>query len=65
MARARPVAELDRELKMFDRFKREELRETYQAALVCGADRFTFEGTELLTAYAKYLLEWLDRELGP
>lgn len=49
---------------LFDRPKREELRATYNAALELKSEKFTFEGTELYTPYAKYLLEWLDMKLG-
>jgi len=40
--------------------KLDALRAKYAQALKVGHDRFTFEGYEMLVAYAKYLLEYLD-----
>jgi hypothetical protein len=36
------------------------LRRAYNAAVRAGLEEFDFEGQTLLTAYAKYLLEWLS-----
>lgn len=41
------------------------LKEKYKLAKETGADVFIFEGHELLTAYAKYLIEYLDGKLKP
>ena len=38
------------------------LRIAYLAALKRGDESFPFEGQELLVAYAKYLLEYLDSQ---
>lgn len=56
---------MTRPLKIFDHTKREELRQAYNTALELKSETFVFEGAELYTLYAKYLLEWLDMELGP
>lgn len=40
------------------------LRTEYNAAVERGDDRFVFEGIAVLTAYAKYLLEFAEQELG-
>lgn len=48
----------------FDRKKRDELRKLYDEAVKAHKDKFTFEGHEILVAYAKYLLEYLDSVLG-
>jgi len=45
----------------FDRRKLQRLHEAYDKARNEQAESFTFEGgSELLTDYAKYLLEYLD-----
>lgn len=54
----------DRIMIDFDKPKRERLREAYQKALEEGKDRFDFDGHEVLTRYAYYLLEYLDQALG-
>ncbi len=43
--------------------KKEALRKAYEEAVAQGQDSFTFEGTQYLTEYAKYLLEHLDNNL--
>lgn len=48
----------------FDIATRERLRKAYQAAVDAKQEVFTFEGHDLVTAYAKYLLEYLDDVLG-
>jgi hypothetical protein len=35
------------------------LKDAYALAVTEGRDQFTFEGHELLTSYAKYLIEYL------
>jgi hypothetical protein len=40
------------------------LKKAYALALLHGADQFEFDGHELLTAYAKYLLEYLALVFG-
>jgi hypothetical protein len=48
----------------FDRPKTERLREAYNLAVSEGLEQFRFEGQELVTAYAKYLLEYLDSKFN-
>lgn len=36
----------------------------YAWAMATKQDSFMFEGHEVLTGYAKYLIEYLERELG-
>ena len=48
----------------FTREKRDALRRAYDAATHANVEQFMFEGHVLLVAYAKYLLEYLDRKLG-
>lgn len=43
--------------------KREELRKAYNEAREAGVDTFVFHDHELVTDYAKYLLEYLDMVL--
>jgi len=47
----------------FDRAKAERLRKAYKAAVAAGKEEFMFEGNLFLTAYAKYVLEYLDMRL--
>ena len=51
---------------MFDIPRRERLRKAYQQAVDDGEEQFEFEDvpTPILVGYAKYLLQWLDNELG-
>jgi hypothetical protein len=49
----------------FDRPKVARLRVALAAAQTQGQEQFTFEGHELLTTYAKYLLEYLDQRFEP
>jgi hypothetical protein len=44
----------------FDRVKLAKLKRYYNRALKYKRDQFTFEGSELLVAYAKYLIEYLE-----
>ncbi len=48
----------------FDIEAREELRQRYDVAVIQKKKSFMFRGTELVVGYAKYLLEFLDLELG-
>ena len=52
----------------FDIPKRERLREAYKKAVKKHGERsrdsFEFEGGEYVIAYAGYLLEYLDMQLG-
>jgi len=47
----------------FDRVKAKQLRKKYEEALRNDDTSFWFEDQELLTAYAAYLLEYLDTRL--
>lgn len=49
----------------FTRAKLNDLRGDYQKAFHAGQDEFTFEGQTIVTAYAKYLIEYLDMRFGP
>lgn len=40
------------------------LRKAYAMAVETEAESFIFDGRELLTSYAKYLLEYLDMQFG-
>jgi hypothetical protein len=44
----------------FDKKKFDELKMAYNKAKVNDLESFKFEGTELITAYAKYLIQYLD-----
>lgn len=48
----------------FDTRKREALRRAYGKAVEAKLEQFTFDGHEFVTAYAKYLLEYLDTKRG-
>lgn len=52
------------EMVDFDIPKRERLRTAYEQAIAAKQDQFQFEGNEYLVAYARYLLEYLDQQLG-
>jgi hypothetical protein len=47
----------------FNRAKREQLRQAYENAVSKQLESFTFDGREYLTAYAKYVLQYLDEVL--
>lgn len=49
-----------RETVAFTSQKRDALRVAYNRAVGKGQEKFTFNGREYLTAYAKYVLEYLD-----
>ncbi len=40
------------------------LKDAYALAVTEGRDQFTFEGHELLTSYAKYLIQHLDHKFA-
>lgn len=42
-----------------------ELKRQYENAVSEDQEQFTFQGVELLTTFAKYLLEFLDKEFKP
>jgi phage anti-repressor protein len=45
----------------FNQKKFNELQQLYKIASDTGKDIFMFEGNELLTSYAKYLIEYLSK----
>lgn len=45
--------------------KLELLKNEYQKAVTTGSEVFIFDGSEVLTAYAKYLIEYLSEVLKP
>jgi hypothetical protein len=45
--------------------KLELLKNEYQKAVTTGSEVFIFEGSEVLTTYAKYLIEYLSEILKP
>lgn len=47
----------------FNRARLERLRAAYDAALLDKLEAFNFEGHVLLTAYAKYVIEYLEGAL--
>jgi hypothetical protein len=49
----------------FDRATRDRLRLAYDRAVAEGLEQFRFEGRDWVVAYAKYVLEYLDGQLGP
>ena len=53
----------DEQVMAFDRPTMIKLNTAYNEALSKQETVFTFEGVELLTAYAKYLLEYLEERL--
>jgi len=53
----------DGKIVEFSREKTENLRTAYDEAVRTGAEVFEFEGLQLVTGYAKYLLEYLDGRL--
>ena len=54
------------EVKMvsFDRKKLQDLIRAYNKAKTEGKDQFVFEGSDVLTSYAYYLIKYLAKELG-
>ena len=53
----------DGKIVQFSREKTENLRTAYDEAVRTGAEVFEVEGLQLVTGYAKYLLEYLDGRL--
>lgn len=49
---------------VFDRKKRDRLQLRYNTAVTDKEAEFTFEGHGLVTAYAKYVLEYLDGQFS-
>jgi hypothetical protein len=47
----------------FDKNKLEELRIAYKQAILSNKLLFIFEGFEVTTDYAKYLIEYLNKRL--
>lgn len=47
----------------FDKHLLAKLKEAYDIAVKEGKESFVFEGHELLTSYAKYLIEYLKDKL--
>lgn len=47
----------------FDRARLKRLKRAYAKALREDKDEFTFEGMDLVTSYAKYLIEYLEMTL--
>jgi len=48
----------------FDKDKLENLKAFYKKAVDTNQEQFVFEGHDLLVAYAKYLIEYLESRLG-
>lgn len=48
----------------FDEPKYRSLRRAYEQAVADGRTQFTWDGHELLTSYAYYLLEYVSSTLG-
>jgi hypothetical protein len=42
-----------------------ELKRQYENAVSEGLEQFEFQGVELLTTFAKYLLQFLEKEFKP
>jgi hypothetical protein len=57
------LAEATMDYVNFDVAKRENLRTAYDTAVEQNKESFTFDGREYLTAYAKYVLQYLDEVL--
>jgi hypothetical protein len=49
----------------FDRPKVERLRAALTEAKALDQQQFVFDGHDLVTAYAKYMLDYLDSKLAP
>ncbi len=47
----------------FDRQELINLKRSYTLAVEENKEQFTFKGNELLTSYAKYLIEYLESRL--
>lgn len=51
------------EKMMFDINRVRRLQRAYDANVKAGNEQFVFDGVKMLTAYVKYLLEYLEMEL--
>lgn len=49
----------------FNAEKLEELKKLYLNAVTTGSDIFIFDGSEISTTYAKYLIEYLNEKIKP
>lgn len=49
----------------FNAEKLEELKKLYLNAVTTGSEVFIFDGSEIITTYAKYLIEYLSEKLKP
>lgn len=58
----KPIDHDNRTLIDFDVPKLNRFKKDYKKAVERGRDRFLFEENIFLTAYAKYLIEYLDNE---
>lgn len=56
--------EQQRPVLLYDIAKKKRLRKAYHEAVKQKLNEFDFEGYTYVTGYAKYLLEYLDSELG-
>jgi len=52
------------EMISFDKEKLKMLKKDYQSAVDNNAESFVFDGHELLVSYAKYMIEYLEGQLG-
>lgn len=48
----------------FDRPKLAKLKREYAKAKEAGREQFTFDGSEFLVSYAKYLIEYLETQFS-
>lgn len=48
----------------FNREKLKKLKQQYEIAKQKNSELFLFENHEILTTYAKYLIQYLEKELG-
>jgi hypothetical protein len=47
-------------MKMIDKNNINDFKVSYNKALKKGEDMFNFEGTDVLTSYAKYVIEYFN-----
>jgi len=48
----------------FNQAKLERLRTRYKKAAATGEKQFDFEGSEFVTGYAKYVIQYLDMQFN-
>lgn len=48
----------------FTKLKYQKLRRAYNNAVRQGKEQFVFEGQDILVAYAKYLIQYLEMRYG-